>query len=301
MKTERVLAAWVARLGLLMVTGCDEPLSRLELIDKTRVLAAKVEVAGDPTRAAPLPGEDLVVRWLVVAPEPDAAFAYVFRACVASASPADLASCQGDPLATSASPEPVAGDPTIAFQAPPEATGNERLAVLGGVCPAGASLASESGPACSDGSSARAVSLDFAMDDGGHPNTNPVFTSVTLDGSELAAESSDATDCTLLTSVPRGGKHRLAVELAETSRDPLPQLDAGDPARESLLLSYFVTSGELDHAWGAIDSAAPSTSGSVTFTAPVPRDQPLLERFFVVVRDGRGGSDFVERRVCVTP
>jgi hypothetical protein len=298
---ERVVSWGLAAGGLILATGCDDPLVHVELIEKTRILGAKVEVAGDPTRAAPLPGEDVLVRWLVAAPDPDATFAYRFEACVALDSPSDLASCSGDALAVGESIDPAPGAPTVAFTAPADATGSERLAVLGGVCPAGASLGAESGLSCSDGSSAQAASLDFAMDDGNHPNTNPALTSLTLDGSELAADTADTTDCTLLPVVARGTKHRVALDLDSASRDPVEQVGPGDPTRESLLVSYFATTGELDHAFSAIDSTAASTAASVTWTAPVPRGEPLLARLYVVVRDGRGGSDFAERRVCVTP
>jgi len=73
-------------LGLLVLaaSACDDPLSEVEAIDKTRVVGARIEVAGDPTRAAPLPGEDVVVRFLVLAPDPEPAFAYALTACVAA-------------------------------------------------------------------------------------------------------------------------------------------------------------------------------------------------------------------------
>src|SRR5215471_20318279 len=90
----------------LGLSGCDEPLSQVEAIDKTRVVAAKVEVGGDPTRAAPLPGEDVLVRWLVVAPDPMPSVAYELTACVAANSAEDLATCTGEPLATAASLSP---------------------------------------------------------------------------------------------------------------------------------------------------------------------------------------------------
>src|SRR5918911_727554 len=80
----------VALFALLLATGCDDPISPLELVDKTRVLAAKVEVAGDATRAAPLPGEEVLVRWLVAAPDPNAGFAYRLSACVAKDAATDL-------------------------------------------------------------------------------------------------------------------------------------------------------------------------------------------------------------------
>ncbi|HWP07795.1 MAG TPA: hypothetical protein VNN72_18720, partial [Polyangiaceae bacterium] len=60
----RVPAALGLGLTLVATSVCDDPLSSVEAIDKTRVVGAKIEVAGDPTRAAPLPGEDVVVRFL---------------------------------------------------------------------------------------------------------------------------------------------------------------------------------------------------------------------------------------------
>lgn len=286
-------------LALLAATACNAPISPLELIDKTRVLGAKVEVAGDATRAAPLPGEDVLVHWLVVAPEPNAAFAYALSACVAAASSSDLPRCAGDALGASQSLAPTPAPPSIEFTAPSDATGDERLAVLGAVCPAGQALDATSGATCADGSSGLPVSLDFSMDDGNHPNSNPALTDVSLDGTSLAPETSSTTDCAELPSF-RLGKRRLSVELDPNSRDALVPVNEGDPTRESLLLSYFVTYGELDHAFTAIDAGSTATGGSVIWTAP-PRTEPLVVRLFVVVRDGRGGSDFTERRLCVTP
>jgi hypothetical protein len=284
---------------LFGASACDEPISPLELIDKTRVLAAKVEVAGDVTRASPLPGEDVFVHWLVVDPDPNAAFAYRLAACVAADSSSDLPSCAGEPLALAESLEPATEPPSIAFVAPADATGDERLAVLGGVCPAGHAL-DASGSACSEWGSPLAVSLDFSMDDGSHPNSNPALSGVELDGVSLAPETSGSTDCSELPSFT-AGKRRLSVELDPNSRDALVPATEGDPTRESLLLSYFVTSGELDYAFTAIDAGSTATGGSVLWTAPSPGQNPQLVRLYFVVRDGRGGSDFTERRVCVTP
>ena len=146
---------------------------------------------------------------------------------------------------------------------------------------------------------AQAVSLDFSMDDGSHPNTNPAFADVLIDDSSLAADASGS-DCTLLPTFA-AGNHRLTVELGPNARDALEPANAGDPTRESLLLSYFVTFGELDHAFTAIDAGSSATGGSVLWTAPPHGTEPTFVRLYFVVRDGRGGSDFTERRVCVTP
>jgi hypothetical protein len=299
------VCGWRAALMVLALTlelGCDDRLSHVEVIDKTRVLAAKVEVAGDPSRAAPLPGEDVTVRWLVVAPEVDPSIAFRLTACVASDSPFNPPTCAGAPLATAESLEPVPDPPSIAFQAPADALGDERLVVQGDVCPAGSAFSAADGRSCSDGSNAQAVTMDFNLDDGSHPNTNPTFVSLSFDGTELPAESALTTDCAELPEIPAGSReHRLRAVLGEASRDPVEQLNAADPARESLLLSYFVTRGGLDHAWSAIGSDAPSAVGSVIWTGPARVDAPALARFIFVVRDGRGGSDFAERRACIVP
>lgn len=301
MTTNGVRSAWArAALGsaVLVQTACDDPLSAVEAIDKTRVVGAKVEVAGDPTRAAPLPGEDVVVRFVVVSPDPAPALAYELAACVAADSASDLATCAGEPLATAASLTPTPDAPSIAFVAPATATGDERLAVLGAVCASG--LPSEGAGACEDGSAPLLTTLDFSMDDGDHPNTNPTLTSVTFDSDELGADTALASDCAELPGFVGGIKHRLTVTLDPSSRDPLTRENEVDPTRESLLVSYFVTRGDLDHAISAVGANDGSDSAGAIWSAPdVP--EPALARFVIVVRDGRGGSDFAERRICILP
>jgi hypothetical protein len=287
---------------LFATSACDDPLSQVEAIDKTRVVGAKIEVAGDPTRAAPLPGEDVVVRFLVLAPDPEPSFAYALTACAAADSASDLATCAGEPLATAASLSPVPQAPSIAFVAPAEATAEQRLAVLGNICSSGVGLPAEAASTCDDGSPVRATTLDFYMDDGNHPNTNPALTSVSVDGTELAPETALTTDCAELPQVPAGAvKHGLNVKVDDASRDPIVRETGADPTRESLLFSYFVSRGGVDHAFSGLESGDGSNSTGALWTAPASVSGPSLARFVIVVRDGRGGSDFAERRICLVP
>jgi hypothetical protein len=299
--SSRMPAALGLGITLFATSACDDPLSSVEAIDKTRVVGAKIEVAGDPTRAAPLPGEDVVVRFLVLSPDPEPSFAYALTACVAADSASDLTTCAGEPLATAASLSPAPDAPSIAFVAPAGATGEERLAVLGNVCSSGAGLPSEAASSCDDGSAVRATTLDFSMDDGSHPNTNPALTSVSFDGTELGPDTALTTDCAELPAIPAGGKHGLNVKVDAASRDPIERETGADPERESLLFSYFVSRGDVDHAFSGIESTDMTNSTGAIWTAPGSVDEPTLARFVVVVRDGRGGSDFAERRICLVP
>jgi hypothetical protein len=293
--------SWVLGVGLLVpqLIGCDDEHAGVELIEKTRVLTARVEVVGVPNRASPLPGEAVNVRFLVVAPEPEPTFAFALASCVAIDSAYTVPECAGEPFARGTSLEPVAALPSVEFVTPLELSGSEWLAVTGVICPAGGTLNDESSDGCSNGP-AQAVSVDFPLDDGRAPNTNPTLLRVSLDGAELPEDSATSQDCAALPQIPGGSKHPLLVELDPSSRDPLPVIETSDAARESLLVSYYITAGILKHAWGSIPSTATNNAVATEWDPPAT-SSPLLARIIIVVRDGRGGSDFTERRICVTP
>lgn len=294
--------SWVLGACLLapQVIGCDEEHADVELIEKTRVLTARVEVAGEPHRASPLPGETVNVRFVVVAPEPEPALAFSLASCVAIESASTVPECAGEPFARGSSLEPVVALPSLEFETPTDLTGSEWLAVTGVICPAGGTLNGDDTDACSNGRG-QAVSVDFPLDDGRAPNTNPTLLSVSLDGAELSADTGTSADCGALPQIRSNTKkHPLRVELDPSSRDPLPVVESSDAPRESLLVSYFITDGILEHAWGSLPSDSSANAVGTSWDAPGTRE-PLIARFVIVVRDGRGGSDFTERRVCVVP
>jgi hypothetical protein len=82
----------------------------------------------------------------------------------------------------------------------------------------------------------------------------------------------------------------------ERDRDPLPRPTKLDPSRESLQLAHFTTLGDLTRAFDTIAWDTDELSREVTWTAPL---EPGLARFWLVLRDFRGGSAFVERSACV--
>jgi hypothetical protein len=96
--------------------------------------------------------------------------------------------------------------------------------------------------------------------------------------------------------VAPGSKHRFTVALSPEDRDEVPHPERLDPTRESLQLSHFVTAGDLSRAFETIAWDSDELFRTTTWIAP---KQTGLARFWLVLRDFRGGSDFLQRSVCV--
>jgi hypothetical protein len=75
-----------AGLCALAAVGCEDELPRASLIASVRVLGARSEVAGDPSRSNPHPGEAARLTWDMVYPSPsedDSELRSLFIACTA--------------------------------------------------------------------------------------------------------------------------------------------------------------------------------------------------------------------------
>jgi hypothetical protein len=292
----------------LALAGCDDPLKPTELVEEPRVLAARVEVDGAPERAAPYPGERARVRFLVAAPELEPPLGYALVACRAAPSNVGLAACAEPVFAERAllDPEPVA--PELEFELPQPAAADEtpRLLVKGVICPHGSPRVTESPTTCVSGADALPVTLELDLATELEANLNPSFAEaeLLLDGEPFPAPAVALdTDCAGLglVEVPAASAHRFVVGFPESARDPLLQSSDFATARESLLLSHFVSAGELDRAFSPIPAASAEIRAEVDWVAPDAGALGRLVRFWFVIRDLRGGSDFAERALCVVP
>ena len=78
------------------------------------------------------------------------------------------------------------------------------------------------------------------------------------------------------------------------------------PARESLQISRFTTSGKLKSQFSFVEAADQNatTTVDVAWDAPEANEVPAAGEavtFTFVVRDDRGGADWTTRTLCVTP
>jgi hypothetical protein len=294
-------STWVllqAALGVMGAAGCGDPLEPPWLIDKTRVLGARVEAVGDPGRPWLRAGESAEVKWIVAAPEDAPAVGWSFVLCLPDAG----SGCE-TPLAQMSG----VGTPDVTFTVPAqEALGTADHLLMAGVFCAGGQPASMTGT-CEGGGTATVVTLPLLLDRGGPTNQSPSLAAaaITFGGEPWPASA----DCGTQPRVAADGqKHPIAVTL--TGQREVYQSTAnpeGVPAsrRESLQLSHFATGGKLPRQLTFIegkDDSDPATV-SVEWTAPTAAEVPpagLVVRFFFVARDLRGGLDWQTRSLCVS-
>jgi hypothetical protein len=298
-----IALAWI-------VAGCAPAMDPPSLIETTRVLGARVEVAGDPGRATPKPGESASVTWLMVAPGDMPPLAWAFAFCPGTRTSLD---CAGAPIALMQGHDV----PAVSVDTPAaDALGSTQLLVLEGrVCVGGDPvLDGASGrPSCTGGGDGTTASLAIPLDldvAGSEANQNPSIAGspLSLDGQPWPAADAAAT-CADLPRVAPGSKDHV-IDLVTAAGDREVYMDvAGDPpapvqTRERLQISQFTTAGKLTRAftWIEADDTSDAPVAEVKWDAPEAKDVPAggeVVRFRFVALDGRGGVDWTSRATCV--
>lgn len=291
-------------LVILMVLGaCDATDSRGWLVDRTRLLGARTEADGDPTRASVAVGEHANVTWLVASPTPAVALSYAWAACAPPSSDLPTPRCEGAVLASGSGSAGTTGLVGVGLVVPQ--TAGTDLFMLGAFCSDG------SAPpvldlvhftaTCANGT-ALLGTTSLAI---GGTNHNPPIDDgdVLLDDQPLPPSMVGPVDapCTGAPEAPvvlaSGGDRQLRFRFHDEQREL-----ADNGVRESLVASHVVSAGVLDRQYSALDpnEAAPKTV-KIPWTPPVASDVPdvgrIIELFFVL-RDGRGGTTFARRTLC---
>ncbi|HEY6079006.1 MAG TPA: hypothetical protein VIW29_09400 [Polyangiaceae bacterium] len=282
----------------LLLVGCDEPLKTVELIDEPRVLGARVEVEGEPERAAPEPGERARARFLLAAPEPLAQLGFALLACPAAVRQGARSECAGEAFASVVSDAGLAEEASLDFEVPAELDPSGRVLVRGVLCPD--TSPSVDGAGCQAGGAAKRVTLELDLSRADDVNHNPTLEpeAILFDGEPWSELPPAAGECAGLgyAEVEVGSAHTLEVALDAADRDALPRPSKLDPSRESLQLSHFTTDGDLSRAFESVAWDSDALLRRASWSAPAHTG---LVRFWLVLRDFRGGSDFVQRAVCV--
>ena len=280
--------SWLA--PVFALAACDDFPPKGWFIDRTRVLGARVEAAGDPDRASVAPGERATLGWRVAtaAGTPAPRLGWSFATCPRPSGNFADPRCEDGALSTgsgTSNPGPVVSMP---FEVPP--TGADELLVLAAFCP---DVLPEVEPRtfgarCSNGVAPLLASTLVALRT---PNKNPVLADdvVRVDGAVIPPSAPGA-PCASLVPV-RGVGHDLQFRFAETQREP----------EETLTLSHFVASGDLERQYSVLERGAPATDAVVRWDAPSAPVAGVPVELHFVLRDGRGGLAFARRSVCALP
>ncbi|RYZ03151.1 MAG: hypothetical protein EOO73_29010 [Myxococcales bacterium] len=284
-------------LGVLLA-GCDDPLKSVELVAEARVLGGRVEVTGEPERAAPAPGENATARLLLASPSLNRTLGFALAACPASPRNGARGECGGEVFARISSENGASDTPSLTFTVPSELDPSGRLLLTGVVCPE--SSPNEDGQSCEGAQPGTSVQLELELAHEDDVNLNPELQAdaISFDDDAWPEVSPIGGDCSGLgfPEVAPLSEHSLTVQLDESDRDALPRPSELDPARESLQLSHFVTDGDISRAFESIAWDSGELKRTVTWKAPPASG---LVRFWFVLRDLRGGGAFTERAVCV--
>jgi hypothetical protein len=297
----------LASVLLSMLGACAPEMDPPSLVEKTRVIGARVEVADAPERAMPKPGEHAQVSWLVTAPGDVPPLGWAFALCAGRGGSGQ--DCGKEPLALFQGHDRPLVD--LVVPAAEQLGGARELVLFGRICTASEpTLNDATGEiGCSrngDGTTA-VLSIPLAAGDEGNRNPSFAASAATFDGQPWVG--SDSADCATLPHVTAASAdHVLRLDTDGNDRE-LYSAMLGDPPvptmlREPLQISQFTTAGKLERSYSTVESDDPSphTAIEVKWKAPDADKVAaagLVVRFTFVARDLRGGMAWTSRAACV--
>jgi hypothetical protein len=284
----RPLVSLAALLASSLANACGDSIEPASTLDRPRVVGAHVFVAEDPTRSSPRAGEHVVVDFFTASRAlPRGAYAtYALFACPSDPLNHSTTTCVGPQsgsftgIATS--------DPTITLAAP---SPSGEVMLFGIFCTSGtASFSTDGGEshAQCDGGAGQEVAVRVAS---GVDNLQPSLPAdaITLDGAPFPADAPCAGGVPAAMHAD-GGSHQIGFATNLLGAEP----------EDTLVLEHLATHGALDSLYTAPAPGAGGGNATVKWTAPTDLEAPRVSaRFHFVLRDGRGGTAFLIRTICI--
>ena len=299
----------IAVAATLLGAGCIEDLDPASLVKKTRPIAARVVVEGDPAVATPAPGESAQVEFLVASPGDLPPLAWGFVLCPGIVTSTGDAICGGEPFAFSLQEEPVSSVPTIDFTVP-DGFEADRVVGLGVLCAEAAPFLDPEGGdvGCEAGGTETLIRFDVDVVTGEEiANLNPGLAAVTFgaDAWDPPPPGAPETGCDgMELPTVRAGADDVVIDFAASTfvRESYERFD-GEEVTEDIVIFHFATDGEFERLLSVVDDDDPEAE--VDWTPPTGEDSvdPAGERirFWFVFRDDRGGVSWLSRDVCLLP
>ncbi|MBI5498991.1 MAG: hypothetical protein HY907_02020 [Deltaproteobacteria bacterium] len=273
----------VALAAAASVAGCASDMAPQSLVERFRIIAVRADVPDGPA------GTTVTLDALVADPQGEGrALSWLWVACLL-----------GPSLDPEACADPERGgivgigmEPTFTFTTPPPAEDRTEAQVMVtlAVCAGGTfELPADGGaagtPGCAGGDGAVAYKRVFSRETGAY-NHNPGLAGLTLDGAAWGDETSERAACTGDSCEPL----ELIATLAEGAAETWTEIAFGSPRQrtEEVYVSWFATAGSFERI---------RSGGEEPTVEWTPPEGPAAVDFWIVVHDGRGGTDWATRRI----
>ena len=295
-----------------MSTGCVDDLPEQWQLEDHRLLAARWNPNDASDRAWVRPGELGAMEFFFVDPPrrpTEGTWGLVF--CDGTVAPTGEAFCLTDEVDLRLETTPQSTVPPFAIDVPPDPRGTD-LVALGVFCsgpdgdtiPVPAIQADELVERC-EPTIGDINRFQFAVpyEQGGETNVRPSFERavVSIDGvldfwpaasSEPECEGPTPTRPVIRAASPPVD---LVVVADAADREALPE----DGGLEDLTFGHVASAGTLDRFFSVIDDRTPEVR--VEWEPPASVPPGGLVRFAFVVTDGRAGTDWIVRELCIAP
>lgn len=292
------LSSSLMALGLL---GCGDPLVDPQTVIGLRILGARTSVNDDPTRAHVEPGEEATVTWLIAA-EKTRTFSGLALWCEAQPSAIGTPPC-ADPFETVEFNGNSEAELTLAFTLPNTSRDAEWVHWIG-LCESGTPKwrANSQRFECSKGDVVSAVYRGNTSSTNDNPDLQD--DELRINGKVWPSVDASVAPACGVAGVPDVSGSETATVSFRTRGNDRQALDADDYAaatRETITYTHVATWPSLARPYSALEGE--DTEFEVTFTneGPVPESGGELVRFALIGRDGRGGTDWLQRWFCLEP
>lgn len=311
------------------LSACGSSFDPGSTVERARLVGARLSVAADLRRAAPLPGEEVTVQPWLVQPEAQSLVRATYIVCLAADIRRGVSMCEGGPLALVPPSPPSVELPPVTFTVPAGTPRTAQLILVMVTCDQGATPALEATTmlvSCDD-PTARAelatLNLPLAASvetANRHPEIAEETYKLEVEGDLVDWPASTApltNGCVTagmpVVRVPAGAApptdrepYRIDLTFTTTEDDRDSYTTAtGTTAREAIQFSHFVTAGRLSRSFSAVEANASAETPITLRWAPpsvatIPADG-MPVHFTWIVRDLRGGFARADRELCVAP
>lgn len=286
--------------------GCDEGPGKAWLVERTRILGARVSAEIEPARASIAPGETARIDWLIGFPGAPPSLSWSFAACVAPDGNFAKPACSGVVIASGEGSTRGAEQQRMNVTTPAAGVVGDaprEILVIAAFCEGAAAVldAHLFTATCTGGGGEPLLGTATVRLAAAGPNRNPEIArdAIRLDGVVLpdALPGPSGAPCTPAPDRPiaiaGSGERNIVFRFRGDERE----------AGEVLALSHVVTAGVLDRQRSSLEPEDPTPRDVTVSWTPPPIDQVgeggrLVELFFIL-RDGRGGADMARRTICV--